>query len=216
MFTILWDNDGVLVDTEGLYFRACQIALKTVGVELTLVQFKEMSLRRGESTLKLAAEVGFSAEEIACLRSERDRLYAESLATESCVIEGAEEVLQSLHGRVRMGVVTGSRRDHFEMAHAKSGLMKYMDFIITHEDYRNTKPHPESYLTAMARHGLRPNQCIVVEDAERGLVAATAAGLPCLIVLSEWTKDGDFRGACRVLESIREVPGEVMRLANRG
>jgi beta-phosphoglucomutase-like phosphatase (HAD superfamily) len=68
----------------------------------------------------------------------------------------------------------------------------------------------------MARHGLRPNQCIVVEDSERGLAAATAAGLPCLIVLSEWTKDGDFRGSYRVLESIREVSGEVMRLANLG
>jgi beta-phosphoglucomutase-like phosphatase (HAD superfamily) len=61
----------------------------------------------------------------------------------------------------------------------------------------------------MARNGLRPEECIVVEDSERGLAAATAAGLPCLIVLSEWTKDGDFRAACRVLESIREVPEEV-------
>ena len=61
----------------------------------------------------------------------------------------------------------------------------------------------------MARHGLRPEECIVVDDSERGVAAATAAGLPCLIVLSEWAKDGDFRAACRVLESIREVPNEV-------
>jgi beta-phosphoglucomutase-like phosphatase (HAD superfamily) len=81
--------------------------------------------------------------------------------------------------------------------------------------YRHTKPHPEPYLTAMARHGLRPEECIVVEDSERGLAAATAAGLPCLIVLSEWTKDGNFDGACRVLESIRAVPDEVLRLASQ-
>ena len=111
-----------------------------------------------------------------------------------------------------MGVVTSTRRKHFEIAHAKGSLTKYLDFVISHEDYRHTKPHPEPYLTAMNRHGLQPDECIVVEDSERGLAAATAAGLKCLIVLSEWTKDGDFRGACRVLESIRDVPGEVLRL----
>jgi HAD superfamily hydrolase (TIGR01509 family) len=216
MFTILWDNDGVLVDTEGLYFRATQTALRKVGIDLTPEQFKEISLRRGESTFRLAIEAGIGADEIAHLRGERDRIYAESLAATSCVIDGAEEVLRSLHGRVRMGVVTSTRRKHFEIAHAKGGLTKYLDFLITHEDYRHTKPHPEPYLTAVARYELRPGDCVVVEDSERGLAAATAAGLKCMIVLSEWTRDGDFRGACRVLESIRDVPGEVVKLANRG
>ena len=88
-----------------------------------------------------------------------------------------------------------------------------MDFVLTREDYTNTKPHPEPYLTAMGRHGLRPDQCIVVEDSERGLVAATAAGVDCIIVLSEWTKDGDFTKAVAVVEDITGVPEEVLRRA---
>ncbi len=213
MLTTLWDNDGVLVDTEGLYFRATQTVLKTVGIDLTVEQFKEISLRRGESTFALAVEHGIQATEISRLRAERDRLYAELLGSQSWVIDGAEEVLRSFHGRVRMGVVTSSRKAHFDIAHAKSGLIPFLDFILAREDYQHTKPHPEPYLTAMARYGLRSGECIVVEDSERGLTAATAAGLPCLIVLSEWTKDGNFGGACRVLKSIREVPGEVLGLA---
>ena len=62
---------------------------------------------------------------------------------------------------------------------------------------------------------MQPEQCIVVEDSERGLASATAAGLPCLIVLSEWTRDGDFSGDCKVLESIRDVPDVVLGLADR-
>lgn len=216
MLTILWDNDGVLVDTEGLYFHATRTVLQTIGIDLTPGQFKEISLRRGESTFTLAVERGVSDEEITRFRAERDRIYAEFLAADSCVIDGVEEVLRSLHGHVRMGVVTSTRREHFEITHAKSGLTKYLDFIITHEDYRHTKPHPEPYLTALKRYDLRPEQCIVVEDSERGLAAAMAAGLRCMIVLTEWTRDGDFRGACRVLESIRDVPGEVLKLANGG
>ncbi len=58
MFTILWDNDGVLVDTEGFYFRACRSVLRNVGIDLTADQFRDISLRRGVSVFTLAAEQG--------------------------------------------------------------------------------------------------------------------------------------------------------------
>ena len=150
MFTVLWDNDGVLVDTEGLYFRATQTVLATVGIHLTPEQFIDISLRQGQSTFKLAAEQGIPVEAIACLRAERDRLYVGFLQTEPCLINGVGETLRSLHGRVRMGVVTSTRRQHFEIAHARTGLGKYLDFVVTLEDYRHSKPNPEPYLTAMS------------------------------------------------------------------
>jgi HAD superfamily hydrolase (TIGR01509 family) len=214
MLTILWDNDGVLVDTEGLYFRATQEVLRTADVPLTAEQFKEVSLRRGESTFVLAVERGITDDEIARLRAERDRRYAELLGSQSWAIDGAEEVLRSLHGQVRMGVVTSARRVHFETAHASTGLCQYLDFVLTREDYQHSKPHPEPYLTAMARHDLRPEECIVVEDSERGLAAATAAELPCLIVQSDWSRDADFSGAAKVLENIRGVPDLAMKWAD--
>jgi HAD superfamily hydrolase (TIGR01509 family) len=204
----------VLVDTEGLYFRATQAVLKTVGVPLTAEQFMDISMRRGESTLRLATEFGIGHEEIACLRARRDGIYAESLRTELCLIDGAEDALRSLHGQVRMGVVTSTRREHFEIAHARTGLTKYLDFVIVREDCQYAKPNPESYLTAIKRHELQPQECVVIEDSERGLVAAIAAGLECLIVRSEWSKDGDFTRASEVLRSIRDVPEEVMRRAD--
>lgn len=213
MFTVLWDNDGVLVDTEGLYFRATQAVLKTVGVPLTAEQFMDISMRRGESTLCLATEFGIGDAEIACLRAKRDGIYAESLQTELCPVDGVEDVLRSLQGQVRMGVVTSTRRQHFEIAHARTGLTKYLDFAIVREDCQYPKPSPEPYLTAIKRHGLQPLECVVVEDSERGLVAAVAAGLDCLILPSEWSKDGDFRKASKVLESIRDVPKEVIQRA---
>ncbi len=213
MFTVLWDNDGVLVDTEGLYFRATQIVLASVGIHLSPEQFIDISLRQGQSTLNLAAEQGIPAETIACLRAERDRLYAGLLHTEPCLIDGVEKTLRALHGRVRMGVVTSSRRQHFEITHARTGLRKYLDFVLTLEDYRQTKPNPDPYLTAMARFGLEPERCIVVEDSERGLAAATAAGLECLIVRTEWSKNGDFAKACRVVDSVAEAGKEIIRRA---
>ena len=211
MLTVLWDNDGVLVDTEGLYFRATQTVLVTVGVDLTPEQFIDISLRQGQSTFKLAAEQGIPAETIARLRAERDRLYIGFLQTEPCLIDGVEETLRALHGRVRMGVVTSTHRQHFEIAHARTGLGQYLDFVVTLEDYRHSKPNPEPYLTAISRYHLDAKDCIVVEDSERGLAAATGAGLECMIVRTEWSKAGDFSKASKVLDSIRDVGAEVLR-----
>jgi HAD superfamily hydrolase (TIGR01509 family) len=211
MHTILWDNDGVLVDTEGYYFQACRSVLARVGIDLTATQFKKISLRRGETVFTLADAHGISEDEISRLRVERDRLYENYLESESCVVDGAQEVLQALHGRFRMGVVTSTRRKHFEIVHAKSGLMPYFEFVIANGDYQRSKPYPDPYLTALQQHHLQSARCIVIEDSERGLAAARAAGLECLILRSEWTKDGDFRTACKVLKSIREVPDEVQR-----
>jgi HAD superfamily hydrolase (TIGR01509 family) len=210
MFTVLWDNDGVLVDTEGRYFQATRTVLGTVGIELSVEQFQAISLRQGESAFLLAEERGIEAERIAGLRAERDRIYVKSLEAGSCVIDRVEEVLQSLHGKVRMAVVTTSRREPFEIVHANSGLLGYFDFVLTREDYEHSKPHPEPYLTAMGRYGVRPDQCVVVEDSERGLGAATAAGVDCIIVLNEWTRNGTFDDALAVVEGIADVPEVIL------
>ncbi len=215
MFTVLWDNDGVLVDTEERYFQATKTVLDTVDIEVTLEQFKEISLRQGQSVLTLAVERGIRTEKIAELREERNRLYAKLIGEQSCVIDGVEETLQSLHGKVGMGVVTSSRRDHFEMAHAKSGLLAYFDFVLTVEDYPRTKPHPDPYLAALGRFDLRREKCVVIEDSQRGLASAAAAELECLIVRSKLSEDGDFSRAAKVLDDISCVPDEVLKRASR-
>ena len=88
MLTVLWDNDGVLVDTEGMYFQACKEVLGSVGIDLTLDQFKDISLRRGESTFVLVTEQGIDADEVPRLREERDRVYASLLASRCPVVDG--------------------------------------------------------------------------------------------------------------------------------
>jgi HAD superfamily hydrolase (TIGR01509 family) len=212
-FTVLWDNDGVLVDTEGFYFASSRDVLRSVGVELTLEQFQEISLRRGQSTLNLAAAQGLDEGRIAELRAARDLRFAELLAERSPAIDGAEAALASLAGRVGMGIVTSSQRKHFDIAHAQTGLLRYVDFILTREDYGRAKPDPDPYRTAVERFGLRPERCVAIEDSERGLASAVAAGLRCVVVRSSWTNDGDFRAALAVVPDVSRVPEIVLSLA---
>jgi len=209
---ILWDNDGVLVDTEELYFSATRDVLTKAGIDLSRDLFIKISLKQGRSAFDLAAEQGFSPEKIIQLRSERNQRYSELLRKKVHVLDGVEDTLRQLHGKILMGVVTNSRREHFEIIHTSTGLLHYFDFVLTCEDYKKSKPDPEPFLTAIKRTGLKREHCIIVEDSERGLDAAKAAGIRCIVVPNNLTRDNNFSGAYRVLDSIRQVPLELLPL----
>lgn len=213
--TILWDNDGLLVDTEQLYFSATRDVLSELGVELTLDMFIQISLTHGQSAFDLAAEQGVSHETIVKLREKRNRRYADLLKEGVPILDGVKEALSQLLGKVAMGVVTGSRREHFEIIHQTSGILPYFDLVLTREDYRRSKPDPDPYLTAIKTYGIEREHCLVVEDSERGLLAARAAGIRCIVVPNPLTKKGDFSGAYRVFQTIREVGEEVLNLLGR-
>ena len=207
---ILWDNDGVLVDTEGLYFQAGREVLATQGVELTHRDFAEQSLQKGLSVFDFLPDQ--NTELIEELRLKRNARYSALLAEGVQIMDGIVETLETFQGRVQMGIVTGSRRDHFDIVHAKTDLLPFFDFVLAREDYREAKPHPDAYLTAMRLHGLQPDDCVVVEDSERGCVAAAAAGLRVLAVPNALSKYGDFSYAYKVLNSVRDVVDEIEKL----
>lgn len=202
---IFWDNDGVLVDTEHLYFLATRKTLATRGITIDETQYLELFLQQSRGILHFAREHGWSNEDLERVRRERSALYSALLRRQSRVIDGVADVLEALHGRYTMGIVTSSQREHFDIIHASSGLLQYFQFVIAAGDYDHPKPHPEPYLKAVARTGVAKDACIVVEDSERGLAAATAAGLKCVIVPSRLTTGCPFTGAYKVLADIREI-----------
>jgi HAD superfamily hydrolase (TIGR01509 family) len=209
---ILWDNDGVLVDTEHLYFEATRDVMASAGVELTEQQYIEHFLVEGRGAWHLLEQRGAGADEIAHLRDERNSLYGRLLRQEPRAIPGVAETLEALRGRYTMGVVTSSRKDHFDLIHERTGLLQYFDFVLTAGDYPRTKPYPDPYLAAVERSGVRADVCVAIEDSERGLEAATLAGVRCIVVPTALTRSGRFEQAYRVLPGVRDVPGALALL----
>jgi len=206
MKAILWDNDGVLVDTEHLYFEETRAALRELGLDLSEAEYVEISLRRGVSCFELAEARGIPAARIDAVREARNRRYAARLSNLE-LLPGVRETLESLHGLVPMAVVTSSRPEHFALQHAGTDALRFFEFVLTGADYVNFKPDPEPYLLAAARLGVSPADCLVVEDTERGLVAANRAGMRCAVVPRGLSAHGDFRNAWRVLPEVARVPG---------
>jgi HAD superfamily hydrolase (TIGR01509 family) len=202
---IFWDNDGVLVETEHLYFQATQQVLGSVGIRLTREEYIDLFLVQGRGAWHLAAEHGIASDAIDQLRNERNALYSNLLVHATRVTPGITSVLDALHGRYLMGVVTSSRKDHFDVIHRNTGLLKYFDFVLTASDFSRVKPDPEPYLRAVDRSGASREACVAIEDSERGLESATRAGISCIVVPTALTRGGTFAGAQRVLGSVGEI-----------
>jgi HAD superfamily hydrolase (TIGR01509 family) len=207
---IFWDNDGVLVDTERLYLQATQEIMTAAGRPLTDEDYAEYFLRQGTGAWHLIE--GASADEIARLRLARNERYSELLRRDACAIEGVDEVLRQLHGKYVMGIVTSSRRDHFDLIHERCDLLRYFDFALTADELPRTKPHPDPYLIAMERAGVRADESVVIEDSERGLQAATAAGIRCIVIPTLLTARSNFGAATRIIDRIEEVPAALIDL----
>ena len=207
---IFWDNDGVLVDTERLYFQATQDIMAAAGRPLSEADYLEYFLRQGTGAWHLLDNV--SADEVARLRHARNERYSELLRNEACAIDGVDDVLRQLHGNYTMGIVTSSRRDHFELIHARCDLLRHFDFVLTSDELPRVKPHPDPYLIAIERAGVPAEACIAIEDSERGLQAATAAGIRCIVIPTPLTARGRFDAATRIIDRVDEIPAALMDL----
>jgi HAD superfamily hydrolase (TIGR01509 family) len=202
---ILFDHDGVLVDTEYWYFMSNKRALSELGIVLD----KELYLKnmaKDISCWSLARRSAIDESTIAEKRAKRNRYYQEYLKNENIEIDGVEEILCKLSKKHKMAIITTSKRKDFEQIHKERRITHYMDFVLTEEDYDNAKPHPDPYFKGLEIFGAKKEETIIVEDSGQGLkAAAAAAGVDCAIVHNEFTKTHDFSTAKHRIKHLNDL-----------
>ena len=201
---ILFDHDGVLVDTEFWYYKAGAHALADIGLTLDKDRYLR-DMNQGLGTWAQARAAGVDEEAISRQREVRDDYYQEYLRTEAIEIEGVVDTLAELSKYVRMAIVTTAKRADFDIIHENRHIRQFMDFVLVREDYKLAKPHPEPYLTGLQRLGASEEETLVVEDSARGLNSAVAAGIDCAIVYNDFTKAQNFSRASYRIETLIEL-----------
>jgi HAD superfamily hydrolase (TIGR01509 family) len=201
---ILFDHDGVLVDTEFWYYKAGERALADIGFTLDKDQYlRDMKL--GLGTWAQARAAGIDEQTISRQREVRNAYYQDYLRTEAIEIEGVVETLAALSKYVRMAIVTTAKRVDFEIIHERRHVRQFMEFVLVREDYTLAKPHPEPYLTGLRRLGATKAETLIVEDSSRGLASAVAAGIDCVIVHNDFTRAQDFSQARYRIDTLIEL-----------
>ena len=200
---ILFDNDGVLVETEIWYYEASKRALKEFfDVDIKFHDYMNM-MTAGKGVWVAAVDATESEKNIA--RNQRDIYYQEYLKTENISIENVHDILTKLQKKYKMGIVTTSRKVDFEIIHKNSGITDFMEFVLCVEDYPKSKPHPDPYLKGLELFNAKKEETIIVEDSERGLISANRAGIDCVIIHNEFTKTQDFSKATYKVDTLSEL-----------
>ena len=202
---LLFDHDGVLVDTEYWYFKANQQALSELEIEIDQTQHLEL-MRTGRSFWDLETVTSIGQAAVVDKRVDRDHYYQSYLKNEDIEIPNVLETLKALSKRYRMAIVTTSKPQDFALIHQDRSIVDYMDFVLTREDYDLAKPHPEPYLAAQDRFGCRKDEALIIEDSERGLRSAVAADIDCAIVKNHFTQTHDFSAATYRIDRLTDLP----------
>jgi beta-phosphoglucomutase len=178
---VLFDFDGVLVDSEPIRFKAGARALEEIGVSLTWDRFMRFWLGRTDAAgLRDLLGDRFEADG-QCVVARRNALYEERL-DEVPAFPDTVRLMERVPDGTKLAVATGSRRMEVDRILTRLRLVSRLHAIVTAEDYARAKPAPDPFLTAARRLHLPPASCLVIEDSLAGITAARAAGMPVVAV----------------------------------
>ena len=199
------DMDGLLFDTEGLYWEVGDTVLQRRGYRYSKELQTRMMGRVGVAALEQMVDFHHLQDTPESLLEESDRLFSEKLERGVPLIAGVPEWIDFLkQQKIPFGLATSSRRCFVDILFQTIGWQDDLAFVLTGDDVQQGKPHPEMYLRAADQLSLAPSQMLVLEDSGNGCSAAVAAGACTVAIPSIHTQDQNFEGAVLIAESIRD------------
>lgn len=177
----LFDCDGTIADSMPLHYRAWKRALKEWNCEFEEDLFYGWG---GKPVRKIIADLnkmrGLNMP-VESLAARKESYYHEQLPELKAIPEVLEHI-EALHGQIPFAVVSGSRRASVVGSLTALNLLDKFDVLVCAEDYVHGKPAPDGFLLAAEKLGVAPKDCLVFEDTNLGIQAATAAGMASVIV----------------------------------
>lgn len=212
--TAIFDLDGLLADTERIHCRAYQMAFAEKAVELSEDEYAEHWIRQGKGIVDWVDNHSLRFDPHA-LRQRKSEHYLTLLETSLRPMDGALQLLEALKGKLRIGLASSSYRDAIDGVLSGLKIAHYFEVIVSGLDVARLKPAPDIFLKAANDLGVAPSECLVLEDAEKGVVAAHLAGMRCIAVPNDFTRHHDFSKATLVCASLAEVSLGLIRSLER-
>ncbi len=212
MRAIVFDLDGVVVDTESTDFAAWERSYREHGLVLprdAWVSAIGSDGSRFDPLVHLRELVGKGFDEAGMQRARR--AYRDALTAKLAPLPGVVSLLdQADRAGLPAAVASSSEREWVEGHLGQAGLLRRFRLLCCKEDVVRVKPDPELYRAAVAGLGVLPAEAIAIEDSPNGVAAAVAAGLFCVAVPGPMTRGLDFSAAQLEVESLASTSLEAI------
>ena len=179
---LIFDMDGTLVDSMPRHLDAWEATSAEFGLPFDRAQLNEYGGIPTRKIVAILAEQHGLTIDVEAFTRRKVALYMEHIQQVS-VFPAMWELVRRCHGKVPMGIGTGSPRNQAESILKSTGLDAYMQVVVSADDVVNHKPHPDTFLQVAEQLGANPANCLVFEDTQIGLQAGRAAGMETVLVL---------------------------------
>jgi len=194
---VIFDMDGVLIDSQPLHYEIDIKVLKQCGYDATIdtvVPYTGMG--NPDRWPKYKEDLSLSQEPAELITMAEETMRELFTNAELKPIDGIPPLLDGIKAMgIKMGVASSSSHELIELVLGKIGLAGRFDFIVSGEDVSEGKPAPDIYLKAAEKAGVPANMCIAIEDAPAGILAAKNAGCVCIAYENPSTLGQDFTNA---------------------
>jgi beta-phosphoglucomutase family hydrolase len=201
MIALIFDMDGVIIDSNPLHRRAWAAFNRRYGLETTEAMQRRMYGKRNDEIVRDYFGEGISPEEVDARGRAKERLYREMLTgrTEEMLVPGLRAFLERYRD-LPMGVGSNAEPENIALVLDETGLRRYFRAVVDGHQVRHPKPHPEIYLRVAELLETDPAKCIVFEDSHSGAAAAVAAGMR---VIGISTTDDNLSGTAITIDNFR-------------
>jgi HAD superfamily hydrolase (TIGR01509 family) len=218
---VIFDFDGIIVDTEPLHYRAFQEILAPIGLGYSWDDYLDRYLGFDDrDAFREAFRSGGKSLEEGDLRRlivEKGDAFNRIIVSGVTPYPGVVELIRSLKGRIPMALCSGALPGDIAPILEQLGISEHFDVIVTAADVRKSKPDPESYALAVERlkgafpeKGIIPENCLAIEDTPAGIASATGAGLKVMSVTNSYPEE-ELSGAAKVLQTLAGVGLQALR-----
>jgi beta-phosphoglucomutase family hydrolase len=210
---VLWDMDGVIVDTEPFHWEAWRRMGREEGFSMTYPDFQRTFGRRNVELLREFLDPGVPDQRVRDLGDRKEALYRQLARGDVKPLPGAMALLQALHrAGCWQAVASSAPQANVDLILAELNIRDYFGAVLSARDVERGKPDPQVFLRAAERLGADPAHCVVIEDAVTGVEAAKRAGMACLAVTTTHPAEA-LAAADRVVTSLEVLTyGDLQRL----
>ena len=206
--TVIFDMDGVIIDTEPLHHHAFFTQFAELGIAVTEAEYATFLGRSTRNVFQHLKQEYHLPQEVETLLLRKRELFNEAFDEDATLdlLPGVRALIEDLRRHdVQLVVASSASKATISRVFTRFGLGPYFTHIVIGEDFVNSKPDPAIFRHAAAVAETPINQCIVIEDAANGVAAANAAGIYCIGYASPHSVGQNLAGANRIIQHFSEL-----------
>lgn len=204
---VIFDMDGVIIDSEPLHYEVNQQIFENYGLNISEQEYSSfigISNQQMWTTIKAKYQISLTVSALVELQQKGNLDYLKN--SDEKPMPGILKLLNDLQiHRVKIGLASSSPREYIDLVLKKFAMASFFQVVVSGEDVKNSKPAPDIFLQASKLINTKPEDCLVIEDSNHGVISAKSAGMKCIGFRNKNSGNQDLSKADLIIDKLDDL-----------